>query len=120
MGPITHLPDDLYVQYKSKTTFDAGYYYAPYIPLNEIVMGSYQHWTTFMVPDSVCDYETLHQWLTDTCGKQHSNPCILLLDKMFGIFSRWQIEYLGPRQIGYSKIYLHKPEDIAMFKMVWC
>lgn len=118
------------VMFKGKTVFDAGLFYAPYIPLTVgatmpdyvLIQGRYREWTTFMVTNPTHVRDVL-PWCKDNLGRRF----IGFMDTIFGWrlsnWGRWVYEDRYEHEIGvmpyHAKVFLRRPEDIALFKLRW-
>jgi hypothetical protein len=116
-------------KYKGKKTIDVGAFYAPYIPLQMVnsmqpnkiaAQGAVWGWTTFMIHG---DATEIIAWCRANLGKQHRGIYLAGLGIWLGNGGRWRADGRSIGEIGiigsYTRIWLKKDEDIALFKMVW-
>jgi hypothetical protein len=118
------------VKYKAKYTVDAGMFYAPYIPLQMAsatmptdkitAQGEVWGWTTFIVDSTSTE---LTDWCKDNFGKQHRGIYLAGLKLWLGNGGRWRQDGRSQEEIGftkaYTRIWLKREADIALFKMRW-
>lgn len=123
------LKTKVFAKYKGKTVFDTGMFYAPYVPLQTvntmqndkvIKQGEIWGWTTFVI---VTDRQILLDWCRENLGKQHRGIYLAGFGIWIGNRGRWRHDGRQLHEIGlsdnYTRIWLHRDEDIALFKMRW-
>jgi hypothetical protein len=119
----------VFTKYKAKTVVDTGMFYAPYIPLqmasatmptNKILtQGEVWGWTTFIVDNTSTE---LTDWCKDNLGRQHRGIYLAGLGLWLGNGGRWRCDghdvWIGIMR-SYTRIWLKREADIALFKMRW-
>lgn len=112
---------------KGKTAMDAGAFYAPYVPLQmtsvgrSMVRGHIWGWTTFILTGY--DRAEIESWCESNLGRRHRGVYLAGLGIWLGNRGRWRMDGLGDALTdidhGYIRVWLHRPEDITLFQMVW-
>jgi hypothetical protein len=114
---------------KGKTAFDAGVFYAPYIPLQPVnimepnriaAQGQLWGWSTFIVNG---DGAEVIQWCQENFSRRHRGIYLQGSGLWLGNFGRWRYDGRSLNEIGvipnYVRIWLHREDDIALFKLRW-
>ncbi len=114
---------------KGKVSFDAGAFYAPYVPLQMVntmepnriaTQGHLWGWTTFIVGG---DGAEVIEWCRANLGRQHRGIYLAGLELWLGNFGRWRVDGRKLYEIGiihgYTRIWLKREDDIMLFKMRW-
>lgn len=110
-------------KFKSKTLFEASAFYAPYVPLQmvsanaAVVQSDMWGWITFCFFDNCPEtpVEVL-AWCKDNLGRQHRGIYLYGICTWLGNFGNWRYDYLGSGSI---RIWVKKPEHIALMKLRW-
>jgi hypothetical protein len=116
--------------YRAKSSIDTGAFYAPYIPLQTTgtkmtdgritAQGQSQGWTTFIIGGEGAE---VVQWCRENLGRRHRGIYLQGLDLWLGNGGRWRADGRTLGEVGflsnYVRIWLHREEDIALFKLRW-
>lgn len=117
-------------QKRSNQYVDAGIFYAPYIPLQMMSVGMPTNridsigevwgWTTFIVDTTSTE---LTDWCKENFGKRHRGIYLAGLSLWLGNGGRWRHDGRSQEEIGfrnaYTRIWLKREDDIALFKLRW-
>lgn len=85
-----------------------------------VSQGSLDGWTTFVI----CEHNApVLEWCRTALGRQHRGIYLPGFDLWLGNGGRWRWDARRWYDVGlmpdYVRIWLHRPEDIALFRLRW-